>query len=64
MLPAIESVTARIHCPLVQNPRGLRENVAWKDFCEDIRAAVDSTNGKAQEIASQRGAILDPACFD
>jgi len=41
-----------------QNPRGLKEHVAWKDFCEDVHDAVDTTNGKAQEVACQRGATL------
>jgi hypothetical protein len=47
-----------------QDPRGMRENVAWKDFCEDIMAAQDTTNGKARKLAAARGAILDPSCFE
>ena len=35
------------------------ECIAWKDFCEDVGDAVDTTNGKAQALASTRGAILD-----
>ena len=42
----------------------MRENVAWKDFCEDIAAAQDTTNGKARRIAAARGAVLDPSCFE
>jgi len=42
-----------------KDPRGFRENVAWKDFCEDVHDAVDTTGGKAQELASTRGGTLD-----
>ena len=42
-----------------KNPRGYRESIAWKDFCEDVHDAMDITNGKAQELAATRGGVLD-----
>eukprot|EP00325_Prymnesiales_sp_UTEX-LB-985_P027545 CAMPEP_0174715854 /NCGR_PEP_ID=MMETSP1094-20130205/22651_1 /TAXON_ID=156173 /ORGANISM="Chrysochromulina brevifilum, Strain UTEX LB 985" /LENGTH=151 /DNA_ID=CAMNT_0015915517 /DNA_START=41 /DNA_END=496 /DNA_ORIENTATION=- len=43
--------------------RGYKENVSFKDFCEDVMNATDTTNGKAAMLAAKSGAILDVRSF-
>ena len=57
--PAPRSDAPRPLPAATQNPRGLHENIAWKDFCEDVGDAVDTTNGKAAALAASRGMVLD-----
>jgi len=46
-----------------QDVRGYRESIAWKDFCEDVMDATDTTNGKAAELAAKNGSTLDVRSF-
>ena len=54
----IESLEDHYGCGY-EDPRGRHENIAWKDFCEDVGDAVDTTNGKAAALAASRGMVLD-----
>jgi len=40
-----------------EDPRGRHENIAWKDFCEDVRRSkpFDDSKGVAEVIAMTRG---------
>ena len=44
-----------------KDPRGLRENVAWKDFCEDVLTAMKhvtpESRAKATEMARGKGVV-------
>ena len=43
-----------------EDPRGRHENVAWKDFCEDVARSkeFDDSEGVAEAMAMTRGATL------
>ena len=60
---ALSGHVADLSHPIVvcsQNKRdGNRESIAWKDFCEDVGDAMDTTNGRADALAATRGAVLD-----
>ena len=38
----------------------LYESVGWKDFCEDVGNAYDTTNGLATELSKLRSANISP----
>ena len=44
----------------VLNIPALYEHVGWKDFCEDVGKAYDTTYGVATEMAKVRGAWVSP----
>jgi len=39
---------------------GLYESVGWKDFCEDVENAVDTTQGLADELSKLRSCNISP----
>ena len=41
-----------------EDPRGRHENIAWKDFCEDVERSkeYDDSKGVAEAMAMTRGA--------
>ena len=43
-----------------EDPRGRHENIAWKDFCEDVARSkeFDDSQGVAEAMAMTRGATL------
>jgi len=43
-----------------EDPRGRHENVAWKDFCEDVERSkeFDDSQGVAEAMAMTRGATI------
>lgn len=43
-----------------EDPRGRHENIAWKDFCEDVERSkeFDDSKGVAETMAMTRGATL------
>ena len=43
-----------------RDPRGRYENIAWKDFCEDVRKSkeLDTSGGVAEAMSMTRGAEL------
>ena len=55
----IESIEDHYGCGY-EDPRGRHENIAWKDFCEDVNRSkeFDDSEGVAETMAMTRGAVL------
>lgn len=55
----IETIEDHYGCGY-EDPRGRHENVAWKDFCEDVDRSkeFDDSKGVAEAMAMTRGAEL------
>jgi len=55
----IEAIEDHYGCGY-EDPRGRHENVAWKDFCEDVGRSkeFDDSKGVAEAMAMTRGATL------
>ena len=55
----IESIEDHYGCGY-EDPRGRHENIAWKDFCEDVNRSkeMEDSAGVAEAMAMTRGATL------
>jgi len=55
----IEAIEDHYGCGY-EDPRGRHENIAWKDFCEDVERSkeFDDSQGVAETMSMTRGATL------
>ena len=51
----LDEITGHYGCGY-KNPRGYKENVAWKDFCEDVINAKGRISGEHWAAARGKGA--------